>query len=94
MRLSQSTFVYFHHPLKEAVIRIGEAGCQRVEIWGAGQMELATAMEHKCSLTWVVLNNHALGWPQYIQVLTGEPTIETSWSVWPDLVKLAEAQAC
>lgn len=34
MKLSQSTFVYFNYPLKEAIIRIAEAGYQGVEIWG------------------------------------------------------------
>lgn len=34
MKLSQSTFVYFNYPLKEAVTRIAEAGYQGVEIWG------------------------------------------------------------
>jgi len=34
MRLSQSTFVYFNYPLKEAVKRIAEAGYEGVEIWG------------------------------------------------------------
>ncbi|GAH45931.1 unnamed protein product, partial [marine sediment metagenome] len=34
MKLSQSTFVYFNYPLKEAVTRIAEAGYQGVEVWG------------------------------------------------------------
>jgi len=34
MKLSQSTFVYFYYPLKEAVRRIVEAGYDGVEIWG------------------------------------------------------------
>lgn len=34
MKLSQSTFVYFYYPLKEAVKRIAEAGYEGVEIWG------------------------------------------------------------
>jgi len=34
MKLSQSTFVYFNYPLKEAVTRIVEAGYQGIEVWG------------------------------------------------------------
>lgn len=34
MKLSQSTFVYFYYPLKEAVKRIADAGYDGVEIWG------------------------------------------------------------
>jgi protein FrlC len=34
MKLSQSTFVYFNYPLKEAITRITEASYQGVEIWG------------------------------------------------------------
>lgn len=34
MKISQSTFVYFNYPLKEAITRIAEAGYQGVEIWG------------------------------------------------------------
>jgi len=34
MKLSQSTFVYFNYPLKEAIKRIAEAGYEGVEIWG------------------------------------------------------------
>ena len=32
--MSQSTFVYFYYPLKEAEKRRAEAGYDGVEIWG------------------------------------------------------------
>lgn len=34
MKFSQSSFVYFYYPLKEAVKRIAEAGYEGVEVWG------------------------------------------------------------
>jgi acetolactate synthase-1/2/3 large subunit len=57
-------------------------------------MELATAAERKAGVTWVVLNNQALGWPQYIQVLEGQRRVATDFAVAPDFAKLAEAQGC
>ncbi len=57
-------------------------------------MELATAAEHKCGVTWVVLNNHSLGWPQFIQRLEGQRQVATDFEVSPDFAKLAEAQGC
>lgn len=64
---------------------------------GAMQMalsDLATAAEHRCGVTWVVLNNHALGWVQYHQVLHGRPLIGTGFAVAPDFAAIAEAQGC
>ncbi len=64
---------------------------------GAMQMamaELATAAERRCGVTWVVLNNRSLGWPQYLQVLEGKPRVATDFAVSPDFVALAEAQGC
>jgi acetolactate synthase-1/2/3 large subunit len=57
-------------------------------------MELATAVEQHCGITWVVLNNQALGWPQYIQRLEKQPDIATGFSHSPDFAKLATAQGC
>lgn len=57
-------------------------------------MELATAAELKAGVTWIVLNNQALGWPQYIQSLEHLPQLATDFAVSPDFAKLAEAQGC
>jgi acetolactate synthase-1/2/3 large subunit len=57
-------------------------------------MELATAAERKAGVTWIVLNNQALGWPQYIQVLEGQRRVATDFAVSPDFARLAEAQGC
>lgn len=57
-------------------------------------MELATAAERKCGVTWVVLNNRSLGWPQFIQRLEGQRQVATDFAVSPDFAKLAEAQGC
>jgi acetolactate synthase I/II/III large subunit len=64
---------------------------------GAMQMslaELATAAEHRCGVTWVVLNNQAFGWVQYDQVLRKKPLIGTGFEVAPDFAAIAEAQGC
>ena len=57
-------------------------------------MELATAAENKCGITWVVLNNAALGWPQYIQVLEKQADVATNFESSPDFAKLARSQNC
>lgn len=75
-------------PDKKVVCVTGDGALQMA------MMELATAAEHGCGVTWVVLNNHALGWPQYIQVLEGDPQVATDFGVSPDFAKLAVAQGC
>ena len=57
-------------------------------------MELATAVEHRCGVTWIVLNNRSLGWPQFIQRLEGQPEVATNFETSPDFAKLARAQGC
>lgn len=75
-------------PEKKVVCITGDGGLQMA------MMELATAAEQKCGVTWVVLNNHALGWPQYNQILANEQQVATNFVVSPDFAKLAEAQSC
>jgi acetolactate synthase-1/2/3 large subunit len=57
-------------------------------------MELATAAERKLGVTWIVLNNQALGWVQYNQVLMQKPFVGTQFGVRTDFAKIAEAQGC
>jgi acetolactate synthase-1/2/3 large subunit len=75
-------------PGKNVVCVTGDGALQMA------MMELATAAEQNCGITWIVLNNRALGWPRYIQVLAGQPTTGTEFKVSPDFAKLAEAQGC
>jgi acetolactate synthase-1/2/3 large subunit len=75
-------------PEKNVVCVTGDAAMQMA------MMELATAAERKCGVTWVVLNNQALGWPQYIQVLEGQQTTATDFLIGADLAKIADAQGC
>lgn len=75
-------------PDKNVVCVTGDSALQMA------MMELATAAEQKAGVTWVVLNNQALGWPQYIQVLERLPRVATDFAVSPDFVRLAEAQGC
>jgi acetolactate synthase-1/2/3 large subunit len=75
-------------PGKKVVCVTGDGAMQMA------MMELATAAEQNCGVTWIVLNNRALGWPQYIQVLEGQATVGTEFKVSPDFAKLAEAQGC
>jgi acetolactate synthase-1/2/3 large subunit len=71
------------------VVCVGGDGAMQMAM-----MELATAAEHRLGITWVVLNNRALGWPQYIQVLERQPQVATNFEVSPDFAKLAQAQGC
>jgi len=75
-------------PDKKVVCVTGDGALQMA------MMELATAAEQSCGVTWVVLNNRALGWPQYIQVLEGQAHAATDFKVSPDFAKLAESQGC
>ncbi len=62
---------------------------------GAFQMymqEISTAVEYRAAVTWVVLNNSALGWPQYGQVLEGKPRLATVFERQPDFALVATAQ--
>ncbi|MFO1055920.1 MAG: thiamine pyrophosphate-binding protein [Dongiaceae bacterium] len=71
------------------VVCVGGDGAMQMAM-----MELATAAEQRCGITWIVLNNQALGWPQYLQVLEGRKRTATDFAVSPDFAKLAEAQGC
>ena len=75
-------------PGKKVVCVAGDSALQMA------MMELATEAEQGCGVTWIVLNNQALGWPQYLQVLEGRPRVATDFAVSPDFAKLAEAQGC
>jgi acetolactate synthase-1/2/3 large subunit len=75
-------------PDKKVVCITGDGAFQMA------MMELATAAECKCGITWVVLNNQCLGWPQYHQVLTDQPKVGTNFEVSPDFVSLAKSQGC
>ncbi|MGH8130177.1 MAG: thiamine pyrophosphate-binding protein [Steroidobacteraceae bacterium] len=79
--------------------KLARPGKNVVCVTGDGAMnmaltELATAAEWKCGVTWVVLNNRALGWVQYDQLLNHKPFIATNFEVAADFVKIAEAQGC
>lgn len=73
-------------PEKQVVCFIGDGAMQMA------MMEIATAAENKCGVTWVVLNNQAFGWVEYNQVLTGRPSIGTSFEQATDLAAVARAQ--
>ena len=75
-------------PNKNVVCVAGDGAMQMA------MMELTTAVENKCGITWVVLNNAALGWPQYIQVLEKQAEIATDFESSPDFAKLARSQNC
>ena len=64
---------------------------------GAMQMslvELSTAAELKCGVTWIVLNNHAFGWVQHNHLLANKPFIGTGFDVNSDFAAIARAQSC
>jgi acetolactate synthase I/II/III large subunit len=62
---------------------------------GAFQMymqELATAVQYRAPVVWIVLNNASLGWCKWIQRATGERYLATDFEAQVDFV--AVAQAC
>ena len=75
-------------PNKNVVCVAGDGAMQMA------MMELTTAAENKCGITWVVLNNAALGWPQYIQVLEKQAKIATNFESSPEFAKMARSQNC
>jgi len=75
-------------PGKQVVCVAGDGAMQMA------MMELATAAEHKLGITWVVFDNQALGWVQYIQILRQQPTVGTDFAQATDLAAIAEAQGC
>jgi acetolactate synthase I/II/III large subunit len=75
-------------PRKKVVCVTGDGALQMA------MMELATAAERRCGITWIVLNNRALDWPQYFLTLQGKRDGITDFEVSPDFAKLAEAQGC
>jgi len=61
---------------------------------GAFQMqlhELGTAVQEGLAVTWVVLDDSAFGWVQWIQKRTEGPIVATQFSPGTDLVKSAKA---
>jgi acetolactate synthase-1/2/3 large subunit len=61
---------------------------------GAFQMymqELATAVQYRAPVVWVVLNNASLGWCKWIQRATGERYLATDFEAQVDFVAVAEA---
>ncbi len=75
-------------PDKQVVCVTGDSAMQMA------MMEMVTAAERRCGVTWIVLNNQALGWPQYLQVLTGKQEVATNFHVGTDFVGVARAQGC
>lgn len=75
-------------PDKNVVCFVGD-GAMQMSI-----VELATAREWNCGVTWVVLNNQAFGWVQYNQILTERPLVCTGFEIGSDFAAIAEAQGC
>ena len=64
---------------------------------GAFQMynqDVPTAVQHKAPVTWIILNNRKLGWPQRGQTALGDRHIATDFEVQPDFLQMAEAYGC
>ncbi len=75
-------------PDKKVVCFVGD-GAMQMSI-----VEMATAAELKCGITWIVLNNHAFGWVQYNQLLGKKPFVSTGFEVNSDFAAIARAQSC
>lgn len=62
---------------------------------GAMQMvlgELASAVQHKAPVTWVVFSEGGFAWPQYLQTASGHPARATDFEQRTDFVASARAQ--
>ncbi|MBS0530123.1 MAG: thiamine pyrophosphate-binding protein, partial [Proteobacteria bacterium] len=75
-------------PDKKVVCIVGD-GAMQMSI-----VELATAAERRCGITWVVLNNSAFGWVQYNQLITNKPFRCTGFEISSDFAAIAKAQKC
>ncbi|MEM4090759.1 MAG: thiamine pyrophosphate-binding protein, partial [Thermoplasmatales archaeon] len=58
-----------------------------------GMHEIATSMQYKAPVTWIILNNNGLGWEKYYQKywLKSRKITNTEFTSQPDFVKIAEA---
>ncbi len=64
---------------------------------GAFQMftnELATAVQFKAPVLYLVLNNRSLGWIKFHQRNLGDRFVASDFEVQPDFMKIAEANLC
>ena len=75
-------------PDKHVVCVTGDGAFQM-----AGQ-ELPTAVQHGAPVTWLILNNRALGWPKYRQQRLGARYIAVDYTAQPDFAQLAQACGC
>jgi thiamine pyrophosphate-dependent acetolactate synthase large subunit-like protein len=85
------------HSACTPVIALACTASTKKEGMGAFQMfmkELATAVQYKAPVTWVVLNNYSLGWPKLHQKLVGGRYIATDFECQPDFAAVARANQC
>ncbi len=75
-------------PDKQVVCFVGD-GAMQMSI-----VEMVTAREWNCGITWIVLNNQAFGWVQYNQVLAQRPLVSTGFEIGSDFAAIARAQGC
>ena len=75
-------------PDKKVVCFVGDGAMQM------SLVEMATAAERKCGITWIVLNNQSFGWVQYNQVLGNKRHVATGFGVNSDFAQIARAQSC
>ncbi len=60
-----------------------------------GMHELPTAVEHHLRVTWVIFNDHALGWPRWTQrTQLGGRVIATEFAATFDFAAVARAAGC
>ena len=74
-------------PNKKVVCITGDGAFQ------FGMHEIATSMQYNAPVTWIVLNNHGLGWEKYYQKywLKSRKFISTEFTVQPDFQSIAKA---
>ncbi|MDA8218487.1 MAG: thiamine pyrophosphate-dependent enzyme, partial [Dehalococcoidales bacterium] len=77
-----------NHPEKNVVCVTGDAAFQMYT------QDLPTAVQYKTPVTWVVLNNNALGWPKLTARARGEKYVAVDFEAQPNFVQLAQAYGC
>jgi len=85
MKISMSSFVFCHYPLKEAIRRIASAGFEGVDIWGGRPHAYRRDLDQaECGSTVRLLNDLSLATPSFIPAQFRYPTClcspdETIW---------------
>jgi fructoselysine 3-epimerase len=75
MRFSQSSFVYFNHPLKQAIRRLRQFGYQGIEIWGGRPHMYRHDLDDELDAIRALLDEYEMAVPNFIPAQFRYPSI-------------------